>query len=155
MKKLDKNSLLWMAEGDLKTSEQKLQLVGGDERDWNIAGYHIQQALEKCIKFQLERDGIGYAHTHDLYRLCEKNDKIKNNIPIELRAEFSMITDWEAKSSYVKGYFTELQSIKKVTAMIRGYIDSEISKELARLEEVEKEEASLTEAVSIETDEIN
>lgn len=113
MKKLDKNSLLWMAEGDLKTSEQKLQLVGGDERDWNIAGYHIQQALEKCIKFQLERDGIGYAHTHDLYRLCEKNDKIKNNIPIELRAEFSMITDWEAKSSYVKGYFTELQSIKK------------------------------------------
>lgn len=39
--------------------------------------------------------------------------------------------------------------------MIRGYIDSEISKELARLEEVEKEEASLTEAVSIETDEIN
>lgn len=148
MKELTKYSFLWMAEGDLKTSEQLMREVTDDTRFINIAGFHIQQAIEKCIKFQLERAGIDYANNSNLYRLYLSHTEIRNRVPFELREEFPLLAEWKANTRYNKEYAAELSSVKRILAITRSFMNSEISREIARQEKAEKEKASLAEVTS-------
>lgn len=109
---------------DMWNSELILSHLTGDEIELNLASYHIEQALEKCIKFQLEMQGIRYNWTHDLSNLVEVSEKLSDEFPIELRAELGLIVAWESKTRYVKDYFVELRTINRVLPKVKAYISA-------------------------------
>ena len=43
--------------------------MGSDEAYLNYIGYHLQQAVELNLKYQLEMSGIEYPKTHDIDQL--------------------------------------------------------------------------------------
>ncbi|MDY0095856.1 MAG: HEPN domain-containing protein [Candidatus Vecturithrix sp.] len=53
------------AHDDLETIEQIVQ----QEHLTNVAAFHAQQAVEKCLKALLEEQGVEFPKTHDLLRL--------------------------------------------------------------------------------------
>ncbi len=72
----------------------------------NVAAYHLQQAAEKLIKFQIYSSGAEINHsqlyTHNIERLilyCETLE-IDCSIPGYIRDKSLLLTDWEAGSRY-------------------------------------------------------
>lgn len=106
------------------TSGLILSHLTGDEIDLNLASYHIEQTLEKCIKFQLEMQGVKYERTQNISDLVEINEKIGDEMPLELKAELGLIIDWEGKTRYIKDYFVELRTINRVLPKVKAYLST-------------------------------
>lgn len=117
------DTLLGFSEIDMYTADLMLKNLTGDERELNVIAYHLQQALEKCIKFQLEMKGINYTDTHDIGDLLNSSRDIKVEMDINLRAELASMSSWEFKTRYIKGYRVGLKSIKQVMSLIQEHIE--------------------------------
>ena len=72
----------------------------------NIAAYHLQQAAEKLIKYQiyqgLKSTDNHRMYTHDLSRLLDyaEAEGLTLIVPDYIRNHVNQITDWEAGSRY-------------------------------------------------------
>ena len=67
-----KVSLLDRAEADLQSAHLILSQNGHDELLLDIAAYHVQQGIEKLMKFALASNGVQYKQTHDMFILLEQ-----------------------------------------------------------------------------------
>lgn len=85
----------------------------------NIAAYHLQQAAEKLIKYQIYQ-AIAAAdnrkmYTHDLSRLIgyAETEGISIIVPKYIRDHANAISDWEVGSRYDLGFSVRIDSLKK------------------------------------------
>ena len=84
----------------------------------NVAAYHLQQAAEKLLKYQiyklLDKTDNSKMYTHDLSRLMDYADSQKLDlvVPDYIRKHANMITDWEAGSRYDTGFVVRIDTIK-------------------------------------------
>lgn len=122
MKDKSEDTLYDLLHMDMWAIEIGLKNLTGNEAEFNTISYHIQQALEKCIKFQLEMEGVKYGFTHDLNVLLEYSESIKAKMPVDLWLELGMITMWEDRTRNVKGYRTPYPDILGVYPLVRKYI---------------------------------
>lgn len=122
MKDKSEDTLYDLLHMDMWAIDLCLRGLTGDETELNMISYLIQQALEKCIKFQLEMNGIKYDFTHNLTSLLDYSESVKAKMPVDLRLELGMITTWEAKSRYIKGYRTPYSAILRVYPLVKKYI---------------------------------
>ena len=96
-----------------------------DELYLNLAGYHLQQAVELTIKYLLENEGVEYPYTHDIDQLI----RLANENHVELFTggyideHSEMLSQWEAKTRYIRGYFVEERKINTAMAEIRKYLE--------------------------------
>ena len=79
--------------------------MGSDEAYLNYIGYHLQQAVELNLKYQLEMSGIEYPKTHD----------------IEDHSE--MFSLWEARTRYVLNYHLEERKIDVALKGVKELLD--------------------------------
>lgn len=85
----------------------------------NIAAYHLQQAAEKIIKYQIYKSGIEIdnrqIYTHDLRRLMRyaEEKEIAITMPEYIKAHIDTITDWEAGSRYDVEFSVRIDVLKK------------------------------------------
>lgn len=114
------DTLLGFSEIDMHAADLMLKNLTGDEQELNVIAYHLQQALEKCIKFQLEMKGVNYKDTHDIEDLLDSSKDIKVGMNINLRAELASMSSWEFKTRYIKGYRVELESINTLCHLYRS-----------------------------------
>lgn len=106
---------LGIVKADIKTAKQNLSPVinrTNDELMYNIAAYHAQQAVEKCLKIMLsqyygmdESDRKFKIHNiAGLIDMLEIEASNENPIPIEIPEDIKImsadITEWEAASRY-------------------------------------------------------
>lgn len=93
--------------------------MGSDEAYLNYIGYHLQQAVELNLKYQLEMSGIEYPKTHDIDQLLrigkENNADLLVTEYIEDHSE--MFSLWEARTRYVLNYHLEE---RKIDAALKG-----------------------------------
>lgn len=136
------DTLLGFSEIDMYTADLMLNNLTGDERELNVIAYHLQQALEKCIKFQLEMKGVQYEYTHNIGDLLDSSRDVKVGMDINLRAELASITSWESKTRYIKGYRVELESIKQIMPLIQEHIEKVKAEERARVDLLAKEQTA-------------
>lgn len=136
------DTLLGFSEIDMHAADLMLKNLTGDEQELNVIAYHLQQALEKCIKFQLEMKGVNYKDTHDIEDLLDSSKDIKVGMNINLRAELASMSSWEFKTRYIKGYRVELESIKHVMPLIQEHIEKVKAEEKARVDLLIKEQTA-------------
>ena len=85
----------------------------------NIAAYHLQQAAEKILKYQIYQAASTVDHhrmyTHDISRLIDyaRNQKLDLIIPEYIWDHANSITDWEAGSRYDIGFTIRIDVLKK------------------------------------------
>ena len=93
----------------------------------NIAAYHLQQAAEKLIKYQiykaLQTTENRKMYTHDLSKLIEyaKAESLKLIVPEYIREHVNSITEWEAGSRYDIGFSIRIDSLKKCFKVIEDW----------------------------------
>ena len=85
----------------------------------NIAAYHIQQAVEKIIKYQIYKSGVSInnaqMYTHNIEKLIIYGDllNLQFYVPDYIRTNSLKITDWEAGSRYDIGFSIRIDTLKK------------------------------------------
>ncbi len=90
----------------------------------NIAAYHLQQAAEKLIKYQIYK-GIALTdnrrmYTHDLSRLLDyaEAESLDLIVPDYIRSHANRITEWEAGSRYDFSFVSRIDTLKKCYEVI-------------------------------------
>ncbi|MCL1877620.1 MAG: HEPN domain-containing protein [Defluviitaleaceae bacterium] len=71
-------SLYNRAVSDFRAGKILMQNMDTDENLVDIVGYHLQQAVEKLLKFQIEMQGDTYPFTHDIAVLMDLVDSVPN-----------------------------------------------------------------------------
>ncbi len=90
----------------------------------NIAAYHLQQAAEKLIKYQIyqgiESTDNRRMYTHDLSKLLDyaEAEGLELNVPVYIRNHANQITDWEAGSRYDFSFVCRIDTLKKCCDII-------------------------------------
>lgn len=117
-------TLYGKAAANFRSAKLLLDHANGDEEQLNLAGYHLQQALELTLKYLLEQDGVEYPKTHDIDQLI----RIGNERGVDLRlSEYltdhaEMFSMWEARSRYVLGYAIEARKLERALSEVDGYL---------------------------------
>ena len=110
------SSLLDRAEADIAIAKLLLTPDGNPTNDEMItdqAAYHVQQAIEKILKFQTEMMGIPYRKTHNLIGLISELENNGFTVSDELKMRSFIISDWEASSRYNDDFIVVKSDIQK------------------------------------------
>ncbi len=92
-----------------------------------IAAYHLQQATEKLIKYQIYQSGASISnsqvYTHAIDRLITYADSlgIPFVAPDYIREHSVVISDWEAGSRYDVGFSVRINTLKRVYDVIEKW----------------------------------
>lgn len=96
-----------------------------DDNIVNLACYHLEQAVEKAIKFVLENNGLEFPKSHNIESLisfAEANDvDLYLNDYIIDHAE--MLSSWEAKTRYVLDYLVDIKKLEATIEPVGTYLD--------------------------------
>lgn len=93
----------------------------------NIAAYHLQQAAEKLIKYQiyqvLKSTDNHRMYTHDLSRLLDyaEAEGLTLIVPDYIRNHVNQITDWEAGSRYDFSFVCRIDTLKKCYETVKEW----------------------------------
>jgi HEPN domain-containing protein len=81
---MKQTTLEWLslAEEDLMAAKS----LASNVRLCNIAAFHCQQCIEKCLKAFLEEKELGTVKSHDLIRLLKLTGLSMNEVDMELLA---------------------------------------------------------------------
>ncbi len=97
------SNLLKRARTDIEIAKILMSPAGNPTNDEMItdqAAYHIQQGIEKALKYQTEISGLPYKKIHNLTGLIIDVENAGFAVSNELKAMAFQISDWEASSRY-------------------------------------------------------
>ncbi len=109
------SNLLNRAEADIAIARLLLSPAGNPTNDEMItdqAAYHVQQAIEKALKYQTEMMGIPYKKTHNLIGLIVELERNGFKVSDKLKNKAYIISDWEASSRYNDDFFAVVADIQ-------------------------------------------
>jgi HEPN domain-containing protein len=92
---IERISLLDRAKVDLKSCKMILENADADELFQDIAAFHIQQAIEKALKFWLSITGKEPPKTHDTHVLIENLENENQKMPVWLSDNADLINEFK------------------------------------------------------------
>ena len=95
-----KISLLDRAKADLQSAQLILSQNSHDELLLDIAAYHVQQGIEKLVKFTLASNGVQYKQTHDMFILLEQLEDADIEIMPWLEENADTLNSYATKTRY-------------------------------------------------------
>ena len=95
-----KADLLTRAEVDLGNIQPNIDRMTENEFYLDAAAYHIQQAVEKIMKYVLAQNGIKFPYTHKILELCEAFDSNGIDYPEWIYKDASLLTEYAEKTRY-------------------------------------------------------
>ena len=90
-------SLYKRAVGDYKLGRKALEDASTDDVMCDLAGYLLQQTVEKLLKFQIELQGDEFPFTHKIPQLL---DMVKVPVPAWIVDNREKLTSFEALTRY-------------------------------------------------------
>lgn len=136
------SSLLARARADVEISKILLTDEGNPTHDEMItdqAAYHVQQAIEKALKYQTEMLGIEYKKVHNIAGLISPLEAAGFPVSDELKAKAFVISDWEASSRYNDDFSAVKADIEDAIQLYEE-LETEILSRLEKNEEGYKDE---------------
>lgn len=141
------------AQDDLETALLLLSPTGNPTQDpgkFDIAAYHIQQAVEKGLKHILHdlcgiSDELHRFRTHNLPPLIRWVEKVSNyNVSIKLKELAVDITGWETQSRYSSSTVSTREEIMNAANCCVDFLESIRNTTITVREEQETNEEQLT-----------
>lgn len=136
-------TLLDIAERNYNMAKALMNAEDDDEGFLCGIGFHLQQSIELAIKHFLEEEGIRYEFTNDITELisCASNNNVNIHISEYIVEHSEMLTSWESKTRYTKGFRIELRKIERAMIEVGNYLDI-CRKEFDKSLETEEDEKS-------------
>lgn len=131
------SSLLARARADAEISKILLTDKGNPTHDEMItdqAAYHVQQAIEKALKYQTEMFGMEYKKIHNLAGLIPPLEAAGFPVSDELKSKAYIISNWEASSRYADDFFSVKSDIEDALRLYEE-LEAEILKRLENKED--------------------
>ena len=102
-----------------------------DENIINLASYHLEQAVEKAIKFVIENNGHEFPKTHNIESLISyaKENDIDLYLNDYIIDHSEMFSAWEAKTRYVIDYLVDKEKVEKSIPHVSRYLDDVVEYE--------------------------
>ncbi len=125
------SNLLARAEADIQIANLLLSPEGNPTNDEMItdqAAYHVQQAIEKALKYQMEMSGEPYKKIHNIAGLIADVEKTGFPISNDLKAMAYEITNWEAATRYNDDFSVVKKNLIKAMDLYRELEESILSK---------------------------
>ena len=97
MQKID---LLTRAKWDLEASQAMLSMPDASEKFLDISAYHLQQSIEKTMKYVLAQNGIEFLKTHDIERLCKQFLDNELELPDWIFDNATLLTNYATQTRY-------------------------------------------------------
>ncbi|MBO6148120.1 MAG: HEPN domain-containing protein [Lachnospiraceae bacterium] len=122
---------LGLIRADIIAARQAIEYydLNGNREIKNVAAYHIQQAVEKLIKYQIyQRAGSvsnSQMYTHNIERLIVYGDSLDIGIivPRYVRDKSLRITDWEAGSRYDVGFSIRIDLLRRTYEVVVNWFE--------------------------------
>ena len=127
------SNLLKRARSDIQIAKTLMTPAGNPTNDEMItdqAAYHIQQGIEKALKYQTEISGIPYKKSHNLIGRISDVEKTGFVVSNDLKAMAFQISDWEASSRY-NDDFTVLREDMEKAINLYEELEEQILKRLS------------------------
>ena len=125
------SSLLLRAESDIKIARLLLSPEGNPTNDEMItdqAAYHVQQGIEKALKYQSEIMGVEYIKTHNLVGLISNLENNGYFVEEALKEKAFIISDWEASSRYNDDFIAVKKDIEDAIQLFETLITDILSR---------------------------
>lgn len=119
--------LYGLAEADYKFAKMNFEYLKATSDDMfvNMIAYHIQQAVEKLIKYLIERKGKRYPKTHDITELIDTCEEISIVIPQEIIENDVLITKWCTQTRYNINFKASVRKIEMLLPIIEKWLIQE------------------------------
>ena len=118
---IKKVTLYDRAKVDLQTVRLILAQNGSDELFIDVAAYHVQQGIEKLVKFALSINGIKYKQTHDMAALHEQLEDAEIKIFPWLSENTDTLNSYATKTRYGSDI---IATAKKITQLLKHAEDT-------------------------------
>ena len=89
---------------------QAMQKIN-DEEYLDVCCYHIQQAIEKLLKYAIEMRGVNYPHTHNIALLYTEYCKLGYEEVDNLELFAGTLTEWESSSRYKESFYATIKQL--------------------------------------------
>ena len=130
-----KVTLLQRAEGDLKISKHIVKFELSDEVQLDIAAYHVQQAVEKTLKFMLAEHGVAHRKTHSILVLLDQLDRAKIPYPDWLYHNAETLTGYSEETRYGDNLVATKRKLVELVGLAQTMIMEERSRQESRQKE--------------------
>lgn len=104
--------LLRLAEIDLKVARNILGIT--DELSVNIAAYHVQQFIEKWLKYNINLKGCKYSKTHVAAILISEAEAAGVQVPMFITDMSFSLDAWATQSRYNSDLLTTRRVVLSV-----------------------------------------
>ena len=100
-------------------------LANDDEAYLNYVGYHLQQAVEIAIKYELSIHAVPYQKTDDITQLIQlaNQNGVDLNLPEYIDDHSEMFTLWESRTRYIINYRLEKRKIERALEEVRKMLE--------------------------------
>ena len=120
-----------LGEGDILAAKSLISPavnITNDERFYDIAAYHVQQAIEKELKYILHDlndadDTTKDFRTHNIVSLCKQVEKYGISLPDDIKDIAFEISEWEAVSRYKGGVINNVSQIKSAIGVYDNLVE--------------------------------
>jgi HEPN domain-containing protein len=120
----DDITLLQRAERDFTTASIIANNRGTDELLLDIIAYHIQQGIEKCLKFNIQLKGGEFPHTHEIKKLVSVLDNLGEAVPDWIIDSHEIITEYAIITRYNTAVVGTIRENKKFLELGLQYLES-------------------------------
>ena len=127
----ENKTLLDLAYGDLEVA--KLTYDSPDDL-LNASAYHVEQAIEKGIKYFAQENGFDYEKTHNLTALVDAIEDAGVHVPLEeyLYEQLDTLKSWETESRYLSDFYVKPKKVKRLIEEVEISLNS-IKEEVEKL----------------------
>lgn len=115
-----------LAQTDLRMAKNNLVLIQTIHNQiyLNYIAYHVQQAIEKMLKFQLEMQGEKYPHTYRIGVLIDECLTLGIDIPELIQDYDVVITEWATGTRYDSSFVTSKRQLLKVMECLEKWFEA-------------------------------
>lgn len=117
-------TLLDRARADLTNVTYILASHQQDELQLDIAAYHVQQAIEKAVKFALQVKAVRFERTHDMDRLCTQCEKAGIQLPDWIYDNIDTLNAYATQTRYGSDIVASYRKISMLADSAKEFIHS-------------------------------
>ena len=96
-----------------------------DKAKQNYVGYHLHQAVEIAIKYELSIHAVPYQKIHDITQLIQlaNQNGVDLDLPEYIDEHSQMFTLWESRTRYIINYRLEKRKIERALEEVGKMLD--------------------------------
>ena len=132
---MERADLLRRAKNDFWNVELIMKQELSDIFQLDLVAYHIQQTVEKLMKFEMEQSGIDFEWTHEIDVLYKQMEDANLNPPKWILESSKILTDYATKTRYHENLIAGRKRLEEYIPLVRDFLLYQQQQEQKRQEQ--------------------